>query len=128
MKRSRSIRLVLIGGLAAGTATGCGRAPSHDLTVPSAENVYTNNHPLPQGSGYYHAPFRAWYPIPYNLYDPKTNRYFQGGRWEASPHASITNISPPTQEALQRAEAALPRMPISRGGFGGTSHHRSFLS
>ncbi len=127
MKRSRSIRLVLIGGLAAGATTGCGPSAGN-LSGVSAENVYTNNHPLPHGGGYYHAPFRAWFPIPYNLYDPKTNRYYQGGRWESSPHVSITNLSSPTPDAIQLAEAALPRASVPRGGFGGTSHHRSFLS
>lgn len=80
------------------------------------------------GVGYYHAPFRAWYPQPYNLRDPQTGRYFQGGQWLETPHSSITNISSPSPEAVQQVLAVLPRTDTRRGGFGSTSHHRTFLS
>lgn len=121
MKKSRSIRLVLIGGLTAGVASGCnpvGNAPAAIV----AGNVYTNNFHVP-GSGYYHAPFRAWYPIPYNQFDASKQQYYFGGTWSATPHQSITNISGPTAEAAQRAQSA--RTDIQRSGFGRTSgsHH-----
>ena len=118
MKRSRSIRLVLIGSLAAGALAGC--RPSNEKPPVSEQNVYTNNYFLP-GVGYYHAPFRAWFPLPYNHFDPRSQRYFQGGRWESSPHQSITNISPPTAEASRQAQAM--RTDIVRGGFGHTSSY-----
>lgn len=126
MKRSRSIRLVLIGGLTAGAAAGCGPSGGSSGGI-SPSNVYTNNH-FVEGVGYYHAPFRAWYPQPYNLLDPQTGRYFQGGQWLDAPHASITNLSSPSSEALERAYAVVPRPDTRRGGFGSTSHHRTFLS
>lgn len=113
MKRSQSIRLFLIGGLSAGALTGCQQKPS-----VSTENVYTNNYFVP-GAGYYHAPFRNWYQLPYNHFDPQRNLYFYGGQWGAQPFESITNISSPTIEAVQLAE--LTRTDISRGGFGGFS-------
>ena len=124
MKRSRSIRLVLISGLSAGAVTSCGPADFRKTPL-SAETVYTNNFFVP-GVGYYHAPFRAWYPRPYNDFDPQTGRYFYGGQWGTSPCQSITNISTPTTAAVQGAQAL--RTDVRRGGFGGTSHSHSLWS
>lgn len=112
MKRSHSIRLFLIGGIAAGELSGCKQKPS-----VSAENVYTNNFHLP-GVGYYHAPFRDWFYLPYNHFDPQTQRYYYGGHWEKEPMQNFTNISSPTRQAAEFAETS--RTDISRGGFGGT--------
>jgi hypothetical protein len=118
VKRSASIRLLLLGGVSAGTLAGCvpgnGQKP-----FLSQENVYTNNFYL-AGVGYYHAPFRAWYALPYNHFDLQNQRYYYGGQWAATPHRSITNISAPTLEAVQRAE--VQRTDVRRGGFGSTSH------
>ena len=116
MKRSISIRLVLIGGLSAGALTSCG--PDNQLPPVSASNFYTNNYFVP-GVGYYHAPFRAFYPIPYNHYEPGNQKYFFGGQWGDAPHQSITNISAPPPEIAQQAQAQ--RTDISRGGFGSSS-------
>lgn len=117
MKRSRRIQLVLLGGLSAGAMAGCG--PTSDAPrVGDADAVCTNNLYIP-GAGYYHAPFRAWYPRPYNYFDPNTRLYYYGGQWAPTPHQSITNISPPTAQQLARATAALT--PIRRGGFGSSS-------
>jgi hypothetical protein len=124
VKRSKSIRLVLIGGLSAGALTSCGPAsrPGPDSL---GDNVFTNDHQLP--GGYYHAPYRAWYPLPYNHYNAQTRRYFHGGQWTQAPHESITNLSPPTLEAAQRALAqqAAAQTPVQRSGFGSTAqrHH-----
>jgi uncharacterized protein YgiB involved in biofilm formation len=113
MKRSKSIRLVLLGGLTTAVAAGCSQKPS-----VSTQNVYTNNFYVP-GAGYYHAPFRGWYTLPYNHFDPGNNLYFYGGQWGRQPFESITNISSPTAEAVQAAQAS--RTDVSRGGFGGSS-------
>jgi hypothetical protein len=113
MKRSQAIRLMLLGGLSAGALTGCTEKPA-----VSAENVYTNNFYIP-GAGYYHAPFRQWYPLPYNHFDAVQNLYFYGGQWGAQPFESITNISSPTSDAVRLAQNS--RTDISRGGFGGYS-------
>ena len=121
MKRSKSIRLVLLGGLAGGALNGC--SPQDDSPgAISAAQVYTNDHYIP-GAGYYHAPYRAWFPMRYNGYDPFRRMYFHGGQWSESPHQSITNLSSPTPEAVQQVRAQ--RTDISRGGFGRTSgyHH-----
>jgi len=117
VKRSKCIRLVLLGGLSAGALTGCNQSQSGAV---STENVYTNNYFVP-GVGYYHAPFRAWYIHPYNHFDPQQQRYFFGGQWALAPHESITNISPPTSEAAKQAQAH--RADVPRGGFGSTSRN-----
>ena len=111
MKRTRHIRLLLMGGLSAGALTGCGHKPAL-----SVENVYTNNFYVP-GAGYYHAPFRAWYPLPYNHFDVGYHEYFYGGQWGFRPFESVTNISAPTPEAASLAQSV--RTDVPRGGFGG---------
>jgi len=113
VKRSQSVRLILLGGLSAGALTGCTQKPAI-----STENVYTNNFFVP-GAGYYHAPFRSWYQLPYNHFDSQKNLYFFGGQWGTQPFESITNISSPTLAAVQAAEST--RTDVSRGGFGGYS-------
>jgi hypothetical protein len=114
VKRSRSIRLVLMGGLSVGTLAGCG--PSSGPV--STSDVFTNNHYMP-GVGYYHAPYHAWYSLPYNHYDSRSARYFHGGQWAPAPHESIINISSPTPDAVR--QVAGQRTDIRRGGFGSSS-------
>jgi hypothetical protein len=122
VKRSRSIRLVLIGGLSAGTLASCTPSASRSVT---GTDVFTNNHYVP-GVGYYHAPFRAWYALPYNHYDPRAAKYYFGGQWAAAPFESVVNISTPTPEAVRLV--ASQRTDIRRGGFGGTGRHFSIRS
>lgn len=113
MKRSQRIQLILLGGLSTAALAGCDPRAS-----VSTQNVYTNNFYVP-GAGYYHAPFRNWYALPYNHFDPQKSLYYYGGQWGQQPFESITNISSPTAEAVQLAQAT--RTDISRGGFGGYS-------
>jgi hypothetical protein len=122
VKRSRAIRLVLVGSLATGAWSGC--EPGRPAPV-SAAHVYTNNYYVP-GVGYYHAPFRAFYQVPYNFYEPKSQKYFFGGQWASAPHLSITNISAPPAEIAQLAEAQ--RTDIARGGFGSSARHHHVWS
>ena len=118
MKRSRRVKLVLLGGLSAGALAGCGPNAGGPPAV-STDAVYTNNFRIP-GAGYYHAPFRAWYPQPYNYFDPQTQRYYYGGQWALEPCQSITNISAPTAEAVSHVVAV--RTDIQRGCFCSSSH------
>ena len=92
------------------------------------DNAFTNDHYLAY-AGFYHAPYRAWFPLRYNHYDAQQQMYFLGGQWTQQPHQSITNISAPSPEALAAAQAAQPRPPVntsstttSHGGFGSTAH------
>ena len=123
MKRSRHIRLVLIGGISAVAMTSCDRGAQPPQL--STANVYTNNFYVP-GVGYYHAPFRAWYSLPYNHFDEQSQRYYYGGQWSATACQSITNISSPDAPAAQEAEAQ--RTDIARSGFGRTSGYHSVWS
>ena len=121
-KRSKRVRLILLSGLSAGALAGCDQNRPPAVTT---ENVYTNNYHLP-AVGYYHAPFGAWYELPYNHFDAQTKRYYYGGQWGAKPYESIINVSSPTAAAAQHAEGS--RSDISRGGFGGTSWGHSTYS
>lgn len=88
-------------------------------------NAFTNDHYLSY-AGYYHAPYRAWFPLRYNHYDPQQQKYFHGGQWSPQPHQSFKNISFPLPEAVAAASAAEHRPPAgnttARGGFGSTSY------
>ena len=121
MKRSSSVKLLLLGGLATGALTGCSPKP----TRISADSVYGNDFNVP-GVGYYHAPFHAFYAQPYNYYDATRKQYFFGGQWADAPNQSIINLSAPTIAAASAAESA--RTDISRGGFGSTGSGHYFSS
>ena len=123
MKRSKSIRLLLLGGFSAGAVTGCD--PSGEPPSISTTDLYTNNHYLP-GVGYYHAPFRGWYSRPYNDYDAQSSRYYYGGQWGTAPHLSVTNLSTPSAEAARLAQAS--RTDVPRRGFGSRSYSHSLWS
>ncbi len=115
MKRSKAIRLVLLGSVSAGALTACNPSGSSSITAGA---YYTNNYYVP-GAGYYHAPFRAWYSMPFNHYDAGNKLYFYGGNWGPAPYQSITNISAPTAAAAQQARS---QATVTRSGFGRTSH------
>jgi hypothetical protein len=121
VKRSHTITLVLLGGISAGAFSGC---KSTDAPVCiSPESVYANDYHVP-GVGYYHAPFHRFFPLPYNHYDATLKQYYFGGQWAQIPFQSAINVSAPTPEAAQQAEAA--RTDITRGGFGSTSGGHGF--
>ena len=115
---------MLISSLAVGGLNGCGPGSSATRVAPA----YTNNFYQPE-RGYYHAPFRAWYPLPYNHQDPQTRQFYQGGMWAATPHVSITNISPVTAEISGASSAGTAGgSRILRSGFGSSSHSSSISS
>lgn len=116
MKRSRSVRRLLLGSLTAGALATTAAAQSSTARVTS-DSFYTNDAHIP-GVGWYHAPFRGFYAHPYNHYDPARRQYFYGGQWAPAPHRSVVNISSPTPEAAQRAESL--RTDVRRSGFGST--------
>jgi hypothetical protein len=124
MKRSSKIRLVLLGGLCTGAFTACGPSGTQDQAIASAR-VYPNDYHVPS-LGYYHAPYHAWFPLPYNDYDPKTRRYYHGGLWTAEPDRSIVNLSEPSSDALRALDVATQT--VRRGGWGSTSQGHYFSS
>ncbi len=125
---------MLVGGLStAALSTGDSEAQAQAMPARAYAlqgNAFTNDHYLPY-AGYYHAPYRAWFPLRYNHYDPQQQKYFHGGQWTEQPHQSFTNISTPLPEAAAVAVAAQPPSPppsnsttttTTRSGFGSASH------
>ncbi len=97
-------------------------------TPVTTESYLTNDEHIP-GAGYYHAPFRGFFPHPYNYYDPAKKMYFFGGQRAAAPYRSIVNISNPTPEAVRQAEAVrTDSTSYRRSGFGSTSGSHSIRS
>jgi hypothetical protein len=113
---------VLVGTVATGAFHAC--VPSDQADAVSTSNVYANDSYI-AGAGYYHAPFRAWYPMPYNSYDAGRKMYYYGGRWAPAPYESVVNLSSPTAEAVRQEEAT--RSNVTRGGFGSSSRS-SYIS
>ncbi len=129
MRRSASIQLALMTTATLAVWTGCGRRnPGAESAPITAENVYTNNQYTP-GVGYYHAPFRSWFPVPFNHFDPSRG-YFRGGQWGATPESSAIAASRPEPAAAQAAEqqrrASAAAQSTQRSGFG--SSRRSVWS
>ena len=116
MKRIKNVRRVLLGSLSAGALTVWVAAATPRITP---ESYFTNDDQIP-GAGYYHAPFRGFFPLRYNHYDAERKMYFYGGQWAATPHRSIVNISAPTPDAARAAEAVRTDI-VHRSGFGSTS-------
>jgi hypothetical protein len=123
VKRSKSVKRVLLGGLSAGALTASAFAQAPRVTT---ESYFTNDQHVP-GAGYYHAPFRGFYSHPYNHYDVNRKLYFFGGQWGPAPHRSIVNISAPTPEAVRAAEAVRTDN-VRRSGFGSTGGSHSIRS
>ena len=129
VKRSKQIRLVLLGGLTVGAVTACAPDAERETRI-SPESVYTNDY-FVRGAGYYHAPFRAFFAQPYNFYDAQRKQYFYGGQWGAAPHRSIVNLSAPTGPAAAAAKAARAAdaaRNVQRSGFGSSSRHHGVYS
>jgi hypothetical protein len=107
--------LVLSGALATSTV-GCNRPEwGDDSGGLSANNTYTNNQYV-HGVGYYHAPYHAWFPIPFNTYQAGRG-YYHGGTWTPAPNTSAVMASRPSPQVAAQAQAA-HRGAVSRGGFG----------
>jgi hypothetical protein len=119
VKRSSSVRLVLLGGIS--TSAIVAAAAAENRITP--ESYYTNDYFI-VGAGYYHAPFHGFFAERYNHYDAVRKIYYYGGRWSATPHRSIINISAPTAELARLAQTRRTDLPrnhyVSSGGFGST--------
>lgn len=125
-RRSKQVALVLLGtmGVVGGVVAwdawqraGANPAASADNTAVeqggppaapvAADRTYSNNDYVP-GAGYYHAPYHAWYPHPYNYYDPNRG-YFAGGLWGTIPFLLAINQSQPNFSAVSEARLAQQR-------------------
>ena len=117
-RRSKQVALVLLGtdGVVGAVAVwdAWRRAPdggSWPVPAPqpapmplSPDRTYANNDFVP-GVGYYHAPYHAWYPFPFNYHDPARG-YYAGGLWQLAPWALLAMRSQPTSAAVAKALAA----------------------
>ena len=121
-RRSKQVALVLLGtmGVVGGavvwdawqrarvddnpTAT----QPDVPSTPIAADRDYQNNDFTP-GVGYYHAPYRSWFPFPFNHYDASRG-YFGGGLWQAVPFAAGLLSSRPIPSAAASALAVQQRV------------------
>ena len=134
-RRSKQIALVLLGtmGVVGGAAVWeawqrAGLENNPTVTQPeapaaplAADRDYPNNDFTP-GVGYYHAPYRSWFPFPFNHHDPSRG-FFGGGLWQAAPFAAGLLSSRPTGDAVTSALAAQARRtpePSARAGTAGT--------
>jgi hypothetical protein len=118
MKRSMAVTLVISGALMAGCddPTYAGRDWSSD-GQPITNNTYV------AGQGYWHAPYRAWYPYPYDYYRPGFG-FFHGGLYSPAPEASPILASVPDPGAKfgpRGGLAAGDRAGVARGGFGSSA-------
>lgn len=118
MRRSHKVALVLLGtagvvGLVAiwdawrkpSAREGAAATSLPPAEPVAADRVYANNDYVP-GVGYYHAPYHAWFPHPYNFHDPSRG-YFAGGLWQAMPWAAASLLSSsPNTAAVTSARAA----------------------
>ena len=140
MKRSRNVVLVLSGAIAVGSlTTGCDQRP--EVPSVSSEETYTNNQ-YHAGGGYYHAPNHAWYPYPYNYYEPARGYYRGGTWWPQSAPALVSSSKPIPSEAARvntssfgsrvgsssssgSSSGSKSGSSFSRGGFGSSGSHSS---
>lgn len=141
MKKSRAVVLVLSGALVTGLGpVGCHRPP--DASDSATNNLKDQEQPDEQdnnaytpGVGYYHSPFHAWYPYPFNFYQPSRG-YFYGGGWHDrgydGPAPARTRPSSAgwsaARSALHGSGAGFSSSgthssgSVIRGGFGASSH------
>lgn len=103
MKKSSAVVLVISGAMLAG-------CDSSNSTWRRNSQTYTNNHYV-AGRGYYHAPYHAWFPLPYNYYDLSRQGYYHGGSYSSAPHVSTITASRPNATSASSA--------VRRGGFTG---------
>ena len=137
-RRSKQIALVLLGtmGVVGGAAVWeawqrAGLENNSTVTPPeapaaplAADRDYPNNDFTP-GVGYYHAPYRSWFPFPFNHHDPSRG-FFGGGLWQAAPFAAGLLSSRPTGDAVTSALAAQARRtpePSARAGTAGFARY-----
>jgi hypothetical protein len=119
MKRSSQVVLAISGAITF-TLVGCSESYTQPRTVLQAENTYTNNQYV-SGAGYYHAPYRGWYPYTYDHYD-SSRGYYRGGQWYTYPDTMPIQTSKPTAEAVGHAQSAHDSsVGTRRGGFGHSS-------
>jgi hypothetical protein len=120
MKRSKIVTLVLSGALLTGCQKKQAVGAGADWTSEDSSEVLTNN--TYRNGQYWHAPYHAWYPYPYNFFSPRYG-YYHGGRYSQAPDQSGITASRPISTSGNRfASSPSSSRYVSRGGFGSSSH------
>jgi hypothetical protein len=113
VKRSTAVALVLSGAILG----GCSRRDEQPKSAAARDSQVVTNDTYIEGRGYYHAPFHAWYPFPYNFYSPGVG-YYRGGTYYAQPDLTIPKPTYPGKYAYSQAKApAQDAAEVNRGGF-----------
>lgn len=100
--------------------SACRPQPGYELEDPQTGSITNNTYVA--GRGYWHAPFYAWYPYPYNDYRPSLG-YYYGGSFHDTPHSSPITASRPGSISGSRSSAnSSHASSVSRGGFGSSGH------
>lgn len=131
MRKPQSIIIALIGaGVAGGAALNSFNRPparsyaSSSYRPAAARRSYQTDEYV-SGLGYFHAPYRAFYPYRFNYYDPNRG-YFHGGLWTPQPMQTLISSAMPADEWLQ---AQQQRSYASSGSsYHGSSFGRSWGS
>jgi hypothetical protein len=112
VKRSTAVALVLSGAILGGCSRRNEQAQSPEAGLKNAQ-VVTNDTYI-EGRGYYHSPFHAWYPFPYNFYSPGLG-YYRGGSYYSQPDLVLPKPSYPGRSMAMKSPAQNEE--VSRGGF-----------
>lgn len=131
-RRSQRVALVLLGsagvlGVALAIDGWREARQSSETTAPdeprpdpvSPDRTYAHGSFLP-GLGYYHAPFGAWFPFPWNFHQPGRG-YFSGGEWRPAPDERPTTASRPSAAGLAAASALQARREAGNPGTGASA-------
>lgn len=124
MKKSRQVLLILSGAMAV-APLGCDDSPTR-VPLASADLSYTNNYYIPS-AGYYHAPFHAWYPQPYNFYDAARG-YYYGGNWHPEPYVGGATESRPNPNSIPYNLTSRSSRSSSGSGWSSPGHSSSSTS
>lgn len=116
VKRSTAVVLVISGAILG----GCSRREELKPAAQRESQVVTNDTYI-AGRGYYHSPFHAFYPFPYNYHSPGLG-YYRGGTYHPQPDLNVPKPTYPGR-SFQTAHASAQN--VNRGGFTRTSTSRS---
>lgn len=127
--------LLLSGALATGLGlSGCSDSNPPPATgqawngavLPDDDNQDQQNDSYVPGVGYYHSPFHAWYPFPFNIHRADRG-YYYGGLWHTDPYGGLVPLtSRPSSVGWQLARSALRTSGGTRAAGGGISGFSDF--
>ena len=105
------VTLVLSGALAGGCDDS---STAEDWSTQGGTTTAVTNNTYWAGHGYYHAPYRRWYPYPYNYYRPGLG-YYHGGIFTPEPEVSHIAVSRPLGAGRAANRTVFPRESAGAG-------------